>query len=149
MEIEIKEKTNNPFFKRTEVHFIIKHENQGTPNQAIIRNELAEVLNSKKELVIIDSIDSGFGIQQTRGYAKVYSSRKVAEQIENEHILKRNSIVEGKPKKAEDESSPKEKGEPPVTEAPKEEQAETPIPDTVKEEKKEKDSGTEKKEEES
>jgi ribosomal protein S24E len=102
MEIEITDKKTNPFFKRTEVHFVIKHDNQGTPNQAIIRNELAESLNVKKDTIIIDTIHSSYGLQHTKGYAKVYSSRKEAESIEREHILIRNKISEGKPKKKEE-----------------------------------------------
>ena len=102
MEIEISDKKTNPFFKRTEVHFTIKHENQGTPNQAIIRNELAEALNVKKETIIIDTIDSSYGLQHTKGYAKVYTSRKDAENIEQKHILKRNKGSESKSKKKEE-----------------------------------------------
>jgi ribosomal protein S24E len=113
MEIEINDKKTNAFFKRTEVHFTIKHENQGTPNQAIIRNELAEAMNVKKEAIIIEKINSSYGLQHTKGYAKVYSSRKDAEKIEQKHILNRNKVSEKKPKKKE------EKEEEP--EAPKEE----------------------------
>ena len=85
MDIEITEKINNPFFKRTEVHFVVKHQNQGTPNKAILRNELANALNAKKDQIIIDSIHSGYGIQQIKGYAKVYNSQKEAEKIERKH----------------------------------------------------------------
>ena len=99
MEIEITDKKNNPFFKRTEVHFTIKHENQATPNQVIIRNELAESLNVKKDIIVIDRLHSSFGLQQTKGYAKVYLSRKEAESIERKHILNRNKASEGKSKK--------------------------------------------------
>lgn len=105
MEIEITNKKNNQLFKRTEVHFIIKHENQGTPNKAIMRNELAEALNAKKDQIIIDRVESSFGIQETKGYAKVYSSRKEAEDIERKHILKRNKVSESKPKKKEEKTS--------------------------------------------
>ena len=104
MEIEITEKKNNPFFKRTEVQFTITHENQKTPNQAIIRNELANSLNTKKENIIIDNIQSNYGIQQSKGYAKVYLSRKEAESIEQNYILKRNK-AEGKKAEKKEESA--------------------------------------------
>jgi len=119
MEIEINDKKNNPFFKRTEVHFTIKHENQGTPNQAIIRNELAETLNVKKETIIIDTINSSYGLQHTKGYAKVYTSRKDADKIEQKHILNRNKVSEGKSKKKEEKEEPAETTE----EAPSDESA--------------------------
>jgi len=102
MEIEIREKKNNPFLNRTEVHFTITHVNQKTPNRDVVRSELADSLNAKKENVIIERLDSGFGSQKTKGYAKIYSSRKDAEELEYKHILKRNEI-KGK-KKSEDES---------------------------------------------
>jgi small subunit ribosomal protein S24e len=128
MEIEITEKKNNPMFKRTEVQFIIKHENQGTPNKTILQNELAEALNAKKDQIIIDTIHSSFGIQQTRGYAKVYTSRKEAETIERKHILKRNQVSSAKPKKKEEDTeaaAPKPASESePKEEAPAAENAE-------------------------
>ena len=104
MEIEITDKKNNPFLKRTEVKFIISHINQSTPNQAIIRNELAQSLNAKKEHIIIDHIESHFGIQKTRGYAKVYTSRKEAESLSgnifsNETRLKRKNLQKKKNQK--------------------------------------------------
>jgi len=129
MEIEITDKKNNPFFKRTEVHFTIKHENQATPNQVIIRNELAENLNVKKDTIVIDKIHSSYGLQQIKGYAKVYLSRKEAESIERKHILNRNKISEGKSKKKEEDAEEKpevtekvtEKEKPDDTEGEKEE----------------------------
>jgi len=102
MEIEITEKKNNPFFKRTEVHFTITHENQKTPNQAIIRNELANSLNTKKENIIIDTVHSHYGIQKSEGYAKVYLSRKEAESIEQKYLLKRNKSDGKKAEKKEE-----------------------------------------------
>jgi len=134
MEIEITDKKNNPLFKRTEIQFIIKHENQGTPNQSILRNELAEALNAKKDQIIIDTVHSSFGIQQTRGYAKIYTSRKEAEKIERKHILKRNQVSSAKPKKKEEDAealAPTSEDKPKSTaeaetpaEAPAEEKAE-------------------------
>ena len=92
MEIEIDSKKNNPLLKRTEVYFTIKHAGEGTPNREIIRSELADKLNSKKENVVVNIIKTGFGIQETTGYAKVYSSLESSKGIEREHILKRNKF---------------------------------------------------------
>lgn len=100
MEIEIDSKRNNPLLKRTEIYFTIKHEGEGTPNREIIKSELAEKLNVKKESIIVSSIDSGFGIQQVSGYAKVYSSDKKTKDLEPDYILKRNKLI-AEEKKAE------------------------------------------------
>jgi small subunit ribosomal protein S24e len=102
MEIEINEKKNNPLFNRTEVYFTITHEGEGTPNREIIRSEIAEKLNVKKENIIIDNISSSFGIQQSRGYAKVYANQKKAETLEKKYILKRNQVIKKEIKKEED-----------------------------------------------
>ena len=122
MEIEINEKKNNPLFNRTEVHFTINHEGEGTPNREIIRSEIADKLNVKKENIIINNIYSSFGVQKSKGYAKIYTNPKKAESIERKYILKRNK-VDGKEKKKEEdkkESSTVSKEEPPKEEVIKE-----------------------------
>ena len=99
MEIEIDSKRNNPLINRTEVHFTIRHEGKGTPDREIVRSELAEKLNVKKENVVINNINSGFGIQESTGYAKVYKSVEKSKNMERKHILERNKLIEGKEKK--------------------------------------------------
>ena len=111
MEIEIDEKKTNPYLNRTEVNFTITHENQKTPNRDVVRSELADSLNAKKENIIIERLDSGFGSQKTKGYAKIYSSRKHAEEMEYKYIMKRNA-VKGKQKKEEDKEEPEASPEP-------------------------------------
>jgi len=139
MEIEIDSKKNNPLLNRTEVHFTIQHEGEKTPNREIIRSELAEKLNAKKENIIINDIQSSSGIQKSIGYAKIYSSVKKAEEMERKHILKRNKIS-GKKEKKEGEKKPEEKPasaeEPPKEEKPSEEppkEEETTEPEEKKE----------------
>jgi small subunit ribosomal protein S24e len=112
MEIEIDSKKNNPLLKRTEVYFTIKHTGEGTPNREIIRGELAEKLNSKKENVVVNIIKPGFGIQETTGYAKVYLSLESSKGIEREHILKRNKLGETKKDKKEVKTTEASVGEP-------------------------------------
>ena len=93
MEIDIESKKNNPLLNRTEVQFTVKHEGSSTPNREIIRNELADKLNAKKENIIINGFKSNFGKSETIGYAKVYSSINKAKDIERGHILKRNIVT--------------------------------------------------------
>lgn len=108
MEIEITSQRNNPFFNRTELHFIIHHENEGTPNRDLIRSELAEKLNAKKEAVVIQEIEPSFGIHKSKGYAKIYTSREKAENLEYEYVLKRNKIEEKKKEGKETEETKEE-----------------------------------------
>ncbi len=108
MELEIADKKTNPLLKRTEVRFIVKHENEGTPNRKLIRSELADKLNTKQENIIIDSITSSFGLHISKGYAKSYSSLKHASEVERDFQLKRNK-VEGKAQKKEETKEEKQK----------------------------------------
>jgi small subunit ribosomal protein S24e len=99
MEIEIDSKRNNPLMNRTEVYFTVKHFGEKTPNRELVKSELADKLNEKKENIIISFLKSGFGINKTTGYAKIYSSLKLSKDIEPDHILTRNKLLEGEKKK--------------------------------------------------
>ena len=125
MEIEIESKRNNPLLNRTEVHFRINHVNEKTPNRNIIKTELAEKLNSKKENVIIDKINTSFGLQEITGYAKIYTSSKQAESIEIKYLIDRNKVKEKQTKK-EEKTEDKKKVETPEDEK-------TPIEEDLKE----------------
>ena len=141
MEIEIDTKRNNPLLNRTEVYFTIKHLGEKTPNREIIRAELADKLNTKKEDVIINSIHTTFGIQEITGYAKVYSSHDKLKGLERKHILVRNKLIQEKKKEkkeeakvAKPEEGVKEEAKP-VKEEPK---TEVPKTEPLKKESKEK-----------
>jgi small subunit ribosomal protein S24e len=100
MEIEIQSKTDNLLLGRTEVRFVIHHEGEGTPKRDLVRSELAEKLNAKKEAVMVDGMHSSFGARKTIGYAKVYKSIEDAKAGEADPILKRNGLgTKKKPKK--------------------------------------------------
>ena len=125
MEIEITSKKNNPLMNRTEVRFIVHHENEKTPTRAIIRNELADELNAKKEAIIVDELASHFGVQHTEGYAKIYTSVKKEEELERKFLLKRNKVI-SKKEKTEEQPTEEKPAETPaaaqaVSEKPKEE----------------------------
>jgi len=144
MEIKIESKKNNPVLNRTEVHFTVKHEGQNTPNKDIIRTELADILNAKKENIIINNINSSFGTAESTGYAKVYTSLKQIKNTERKHFLKRNKLIkeeknddkgkeekikapEPKPDETKDEPKEEPKDET-VTETKEETEKDTPAP---------------------
>jgi small subunit ribosomal protein S24e len=111
MDIEIDSKVNNALLKRTEVYFTIRHKAEGTPNREIIRSELAEKLNAKKENVIIKTIQSSFGVNVVTGYAKIYNSIEKLKEIEPDYMLIRNKIIKkvDKSEKKEDASAAPQK----------------------------------------
>jgi len=128
MEIEIDSKRNNPLINRTEVYFTVRHDGMGTPNREIIRSELAAKLNVKKEDVVINNLQSSFGIRESTGYAKIYSSVEKAKEWERRHILERNKLVEKEEKKTKEEkkkSIEKPEGKPEKAEETKKEEKKT------------------------
>ena len=141
MEIEIDSKKNNPLLNRTEIYFTIKHIGEKTPNREIIRAELADKINVKKEDVILDSINTTFGVQEITGYAKVYSSSDKLKVIEREHILVRNKLMQTKKKQKKEETKaakPAEGVKEEVKPAKEEPKPQTPKTEPIKKETKEK-----------
>lgn len=106
MDIEISEKKQNPLLSRWEVRFVVHHTNEKTPTRDTIREKLAGQLNSKKGLVVVDSMASAFGKGLTRGYARVYDNPETLGKVEPAHLLKRNKLEELKPKKKERTEAP-------------------------------------------
>ena len=139
MEIEIDSKKNNPLLNRTEIFFTVKHNGEKTPSREIIRAELAEKINAKKEDVILNFVHTTFGLQQTYGYAKVYSSSDKLKGLESEHILVRNKLLQAKKKekkKEEKVGKPVEAAKEEVkTEISKEQTKEKPVESQTKEKK--------------
>jgi small subunit ribosomal protein S24e len=135
MEIEIQSKTNNPLFKRTEVHFIIHHDGEGVPKRDFIKSELAGKLNAKKENIMINYMKSSFGTAITKGYAKVYTSLKDAKAYEKNHILIRNKAVEKEKKTAKEEPKPSEEKPTKEPQKPTEDTGEKPGEEKKEEEK--------------
>ena len=106
MDIEIVEKKQNPLLGRTEVRFLVHHTNEKTPTRDQIREKLAGNLNSKKGLIVVDSMNSAFGRAATRGYARVYENPETLGHVEPIHLLTRNKLEELKPKKKERTEAP-------------------------------------------
>ena len=134
MEIVIDSKRNNPLLNRTEIYFTVKHEGEGTPNREIIRSELAEKINVNKYKVIINTVLSSCGSQEISCYAKIYQSLDQSKEIEPDHILKRNKLIESEKGKAEKTKKEEKKPvEEPKAESPKQKPEEKPEIETSKE----------------
>jgi small subunit ribosomal protein S24e len=131
MEIEIQSKTDNVLLGRTEVHFVILHESEGNPKRELVRNELAEKLNAKKETIMIDFMRSSFGARKTVGYAKIYKSIEDAKAGEADPILKRNGLGTKKKQKKESKKEGEEKKETPKEKPQQQEPKVQPIEKSV------------------
>jgi small subunit ribosomal protein S24e len=117
MEVEIKNKKENPLLSRTEMWFKIVHDATGTPAKKDVREALAKMTNTTKERVVVDQMSTVFGKGETIGYAKIYKSKQDAVNVERSAIKLRHGLVE--PKKKEE----KKEGEEAPTPPPKREEA--------------------------
>ena len=92
MKIEITNQKENPLQKRTEVYFNIDHVGETTPGRNAVAEDIAKKMKSKRDCVVIDNIESVYGIGKSKGYAKVYDSKESAMSYESKYLLKRNGI---------------------------------------------------------
>ena len=99
MEIEITEEKENRLLKRREIRFLVSHENEATPKRENVITQLMQEAGVTKERIVIDHIRAEFGIPQSKGYAKIYDSKKDALYYERKPILKRNKLSSDEPKK--------------------------------------------------
>ena len=110
MELDIQGKRENRLLDRIEVRFIVHHANQPTPRRENVREELSKALKVQKDRVVVDHMKSSFGVHDTVGYAKIYSKKEIALEVEREYLLKRNKLIvqEKKADKKEEPEEPKE-----------------------------------------
>ncbi|MCK4366723.1 MAG: 30S ribosomal protein S24e [Thermoplasmata archaeon] len=133
METEVLSRRENPLLDRIEIEFRTRHAREPTPTRDALREEIAKIAKAKKDLVIIDRMDSDFGKPETTGYAKVYKSKEKALSVERKHILIRNGLL--KPEKEPAKKKPEPEKEVPAEAGKKEPEAAETKPD--KEESKE------------
>ncbi len=134
MKIEIKEQKKNPLLKREEVSVSIEHPGKATPSRREILPELAKVLKSNEDLIIIDKIFSVHGMNVSEARLLVYKKK---DEIPKEKLEKmKNRMAEKKKAEAPAPAEAAKEGEKP--EAPKEGEAKEEKPEEAPaEEKKE------------
>ncbi|NLX47820.1 MAG: 30S ribosomal protein S24e [Euryarchaeota archaeon] len=96
MKIEIENKKPNALMDRTEVTFKAEHRGEGSPKRADVKAKLAEALAVSKDKIIIDHMETEFGIGLSTGYAKVYGSEESAKKFEKNYLQARNGLAEPK-----------------------------------------------------
>ena len=90
MQIEVIKEENNELLNRKQLQLKIQHE-AATPARIEVRDKVAADFKIEPERVIIDNMQTAFGKKETTAYVKIYESAEAAQQIEQEHILKRNA----------------------------------------------------------
>ena len=92
MDIRVIEEEANPLLHRTDVTFEVIHD-EATPSRLSVRDSLAATLNKDAAEVVIHELDTKFGMRTTRGYAKVYDTPQIAQEVEQGYMLDRNKIA--------------------------------------------------------
>ena len=94
MEYTIIEKKENKVLERTEVKFEIDYEGEATPNTKTVKSKLIALLDTKKDLIVIDTIKPSYGEPIAIGYAKVYNNEAALKKVETTSVIEKNTEPE-------------------------------------------------------
>lgn len=94
MEIVIIEEIENKVFNRKEIRFYVEYEGEPTPKVLDIKSKLIALLNTKKDLIVVDNVQPHYGEPKALGYAKVYVTKDDLEYIETESVIAKNTPAE-------------------------------------------------------
>ncbi|MGN0177794.1 30S ribosomal protein S24e [Methanobrevibacter sp.] len=103
MEIEFIEEKENKLFNRKEIKFYVDYDGESTPKILDIKSKLVALLNTKKDLLVVDNVQPHYGEPKALGYAKVYATVDDLKYIETNHVLAKNEEPEENAEEAEDE----------------------------------------------
>lgn len=91
MEIIIVDEKDNKVFNRKEIKFHVEYEGESTPKILDIKSKLIALLNTKKDLIVIDNVQPHYGEPKALGYAKIYDTPADLEYIETESVISKNT----------------------------------------------------------
>ena len=90
MEIEFIEEKENKLFNRKEIKFYVDYDGEATPKVIDIKSKLVALLNTKKDLIVVDNVQPHYGEPRALGYAKVYDTVDDLKYIETKHVIAKN-----------------------------------------------------------
>jgi len=94
LEIRILEERANPLLHRREYRFEVAHATTATPKRDEVRAELAKLVKTPKDRVIVERMHARFGTAVSRGDANVYETVDALKRITRDHILVRHGLKE-------------------------------------------------------
>ena len=97
MEIEFIEEKENKIFNRKEIKFYVDYDGEATPKILDIKSKLVALLNTKKDLIVVDNVQPHYGEPKAKGYAKVYDTVDDLKYIETKHVIAKNEEPEEAP----------------------------------------------------
>lgn len=93
LEVDIEEEKENKLLHRRDLKVRVYHDASPTPTRGNIKDKLADVIDCKKDNLIIKKIKSEFGKEETRVDVRVYDNKEDALKYETNYVLKRNKMV--------------------------------------------------------
>ena len=97
MEIEFIEEKENKVFNRKEIKFYVDYDGEATTKVLDIKSKLVALLNTKKDLIVVDNVQPHYGEPKALGYAKVYDTVDDLTYIETKHVIAKNEEPEEAP----------------------------------------------------
>ena len=95
MDLTITQQTKNPLLLRTEVQAKIIFEGS-TPKRVEVQKELAKAMKAKEDMVIIQTIQTSFGLSKATLVAHVYSDEAAMKANERANLLEKHAGHEKK-----------------------------------------------------
>ncbi|MHB1261762.1 MAG: 30S ribosomal protein S24e [Thermoplasmatota archaeon] len=99
MDVKITQQKDNALMARKDIRFQVAHAGETTPSRTQVRQLVAAQVGTKTENVVIESMETEYGIGRTAGTARAYKSSDEARKTERTHLLKRNALYVEKAKK--------------------------------------------------
>lgn len=101
MDVKITQQKDNALMARKDIRFQVAHAGETTPSRTQVRQLVAAQVGTKTENVVIETMETEYGIGRTSGVARAYKSPEEARKTERVHLLKRNALYVEKAKKGE------------------------------------------------
>ncbi|WP_292466760.1 30S ribosomal protein S24e [Methanolobus sp.] len=93
MDIKIIKDKNNALLNRRELNITVTFDG-ATPSRDDVKGKLAAMLTVPLELLIVQKMDNEFGMQELKGYIKIYEDENRMKQVEEAYVLERNKLPE-------------------------------------------------------
>jgi len=92
VEVEIESEKENKLLNRRELTLIVSHQGESTPDRNQLKDRVSNLVNSPKNTVIIDSINTMYGKEESKVEARVYDDEESAIKYERKYQKERNKI---------------------------------------------------------
>ncbi len=89
-EVEIEHEEDNRLMNRRELRLKVGHEGEGTPSRKELTNEVAGLVDASKDNIVIDKVDTEYGMEESIVEVRVYDDKESLEKYEREYFKERD-----------------------------------------------------------